>query len=270
MRSTKQTSDPNKTASTRAPAGSSKKPASGKSFDTLVDNRAVSIAQRKHQAQADVSDSKSALLAESARSPIAQRFQDYQAAADASPRVTRQAQLQNKVNHSINQITQRKRFDGSSIAVMQQQAMEDEEPLQGKFNPIQQQAMEEDEIAQGKFTSCSTSAQLQTDHSDNENRTGMPTTLKSGLEGLSGMDLSDVKVHYNSSKPAQLNALAYAQGTDIHLGPGQETHLPHEAWHVVQQRQGRVDPTLEMNGQSINDDAHLETEADQMGRKALE
>lgn len=35
----------------------------------------------------------------------------------------------------------------------------------------------------------------------------------------------------------------YSQGTDIHIGPGQEKHLPHEAWHVVQQKQGRVKPT---------------------------
>ena len=45
--------------------------------------------------------------------------------------------------------------------------------------------------------------------------------------------MDDVNVHYNSNKPAQLQAHAYAQGTDIHLGPGQEKHLPHEAWHVV-------------------------------------
>jgi len=50
-------------------------------------------------------------------------------------------------------------------------------------------------------------------------------------------------VHYNSDKPAQLQAHAYAQGTDIHLASGQEKHLPHEAWHVVQQKQGRVKPT---------------------------
>lgn len=52
-------------------------------------------------------------------------------------------------------------------------------------------------------------------------------------------------MHYNSSRPAQLQALAYAQGSDIHLGPGQERHLPHEAWHGVQQAQGRVQPTLQ-------------------------
>jgi len=79
-----------------------------------------------------------------------------------------------------------------------------------------------------------------------ENKTGMPDHLKSGLENLSGHDLSDVRVHYNSSKPAQLNAHAYAQGNQIHLGPGQEKHLPHEGWHAVQQKQGRVKATTQL------------------------
>ena len=59
-----------------------------------------------------------------------------------------------------------------------------------------------------------------------ENNTGLPDNLKSGIENLSGYSMDDVKVHYNSQKPAQLQAHAYAQGTDIHLGPGQEKHLP--------------------------------------------
>jgi hypothetical protein len=33
-------------------------------------------------------------------------------------------------------------------------------------------------------------------------------------------------------------------GTAVFLAPGQEHHLPHEAWHVVQQQQGRVTKTL--------------------------
>lgn len=107
-------------------------------------------------------------------------------------------------------------------------------------------------------------AQLQAE----PNRTGMPDTLKTGIESLSGMDMSDVRVHRNSQQPRQLNALAYAQGNDIHLGPGQEQHLPHEAWHLVQQRQGRVQPTTEVDGVSVNDDAGLEKEADSMGAKA--
>lgn len=101
------------------------------------------------------------------------------------------------------------------------------------------------------------------------NRTGMPDALKSGIESLSGMDMSDVRVHRNSQAPQQLSAHAYAQGNDIHLAPGQERHLPHEAWHVVQQRQGRVQPTMEVGGASINDSPALEHEADVMGGRAL-
>ncbi len=101
------------------------------------------------------------------------------------------------------------------------------------------------------------------------NNTGMPNQLKQGIERLSGIDMSDVRVHYNSAKPAQLNAHAYAQGTNIHLGRGQEKHLPHEAWHVVQQKQGRVRPTTSFNGQAINDNIGLEKEADVMGVKSL-
>lgn len=95
-----------------------------------------------------------------------------------------------------------------------------------------------------------------------ENQTGLPDTLKSGIENLSGYSMDDVNVHFNSGKPAQLQALAYAQGTDIHIAPGQEKHLPHEAWHVVQQKQGRVRPTMQAQGAGINNDAGLEQEAD--------
>jgi hypothetical protein len=101
------------------------------------------------------------------------------------------------------------------------------------------------------------------------NRTGLPDRLKSGIESLSGLSMDHVDVHYNSAQPAQLGALAYARGNEIHVGPGQEKHLPHEAWHVVQQAQGRVKPTLQMKGGvRVNDDSGLEHEADVMGAKA--
>jgi hypothetical protein len=103
-----------------------------------------------------------------------------------------------------------------------------------------------------------------------KNNTGLPDNLKSGIENLSGHSLDDVKVHYNSHKPAQLNAHAYAQGTNIHIASGQEKHLPHEAWHVVQQKQGRVKPTKSFKGAQINDNAGLEKEADVMGGKAMQ
>ena len=102
-----------------------------------------------------------------------------------------------------------------------------------------------------------------------KNKTALPANLKAGVENLSGLSMNNVKVHYNSDQPAQLNAKAYAQGTAIHIVPGQKKHLPHEAWHVLQQKQGRVKSTMQMKGGiNNNDDAALEDEADIMGAKA--
>ncbi len=42
------------------------------------------------------------------------------------------------------------------------------------------------------------------------NTIGLPDNVKSGVGHLSGMSMDDVKVHYNSPKPAQLQAHAYA------------------------------------------------------------
>ena len=100
------------------------------------------------------------------------------------------------------------------------------------------------------------------------NTTGLPDRLKSGVEALSGLSMDDVRVHYNSPRPAQLRALAYTKGADVHVGPGQERHLPHEAWHVVQQKQGRVRATMQMKDVAINDDGGLEREADINGARA--
>jgi hypothetical protein len=99
---------------------------------------------------------------------------------------------------------------------------------------------------------------------------GMPGDLVSGFAASTGHDLSDVNVHYNSDKPSSVGALAYAQGNDIHLGAGQEQHLAHEAAHVVQQREGRVQATTEVAGMPVNDNKGLESEADNMGAKAMQ
>ncbi|QNU67686.1 DUF4157 domain-containing protein [Ruminiclostridium herbifermentans] len=114
--------------------------------------------------------------------------------------------------------------------------------------------------------------QMKKDEGNNAaSSSGIPSNLKSGLEKLSGVDLSDVNVHQNSDKPQQVGALAYTQGNDIHIAPGQEKHLPHEGWHAVQQKQGIVKPTMQMKtGTLVNDDAGLEKEADIMGAKAAE
>lgn len=107
-------------------------------------------------------------------------------------------------------------------------------------------------------------------NADFPNQTALPERLKSSLEALSGLSLADVRVHANSPRPALLRAFAYTQGTDIYIAPGQARHLPHEAWHVVQQAQGRVKPPAIQKGWApLNNDRGLEHEADVMGAKAL-
>jgi len=97
----------------------------------------------------------------------------------------------------------------------------------------------------------------------------LPAGIRAGVEHLSGHALDDVRVHRNSAQAASVGALAYTQGNDIHVAPGQEQHLAHEAWHVVQQREGRVPVTGSVAGRPLNDDRALESEADRMGSLAL-
>lgn len=109
-----------------------------------------------------------------------------------------------------------------------------------------------------------------------ENQTGIPDAVKQRMEDSFGTDFSDVHVHPDSSKAPEVGALAYTQGTDIHFAPGQfkpETSagqqlLGHELAHVVQQAEGRVQPTTEIGGMPVNDDPALEHEADVLGAKA--
>lgn len=95
-----------------------------------------------------------------------------------------------------------------------------------------------------------------------QNHTGIPVQTKSFLESSYGFSLNDVKVHYHSEKPAQLQALAYAQGNEVYVGPGQEKHLPHELMHVIQQKKGMVKPDKVINGVAVNTSKQLEREAD--------
>lgn len=165
------------------------------------------------------------------------------------PRTSQAVKAKVNKQDSVSSILQRYKDKTAQL-----QTAEEEELLQGKFETVQRMQLDEEEPLQRK-----------------PNDTGLPDNLKSGIENLSGYNMDDVKVHYNSSQPATLQAHAYAQGTDIHVAPGQEKYLPHEAWHVVQQKQGRVQPTKQLKGKTnINDDAGLENEADVMGAKAMQ
>lgn len=197
------------------------------------------------------------------------------AALDGSPRAALQREkLGASFGPSLQRVEDEEPLQGAGLddeQALQGAGLEEEEPLQGAQmedeEPLQGAGLEDEEPMQGAGLEDEEPLQGK---SDPPNRTGMPDGLKAGIEQLSGMDLSDVRVHANSAQPATVQAQAYAQGNDIHLGPGQERHLPHEAWHVVQQRQGRVAPTMETSaGVPVNDDPGLENEADTMGQKAL-
>lgn len=76
--------------------------------------------------------------------------------------------------------------------------------------PLQRIGEDEDDTLQGKFDKA---IQLEEDEDESlqmkPNNTGLPDNLKAGVENLSGYSLDDVKVHYNSSQPATVQALAY-------------------------------------------------------------
>ncbi|HCC51392.1 MAG TPA: hypothetical protein DEQ30_04490, partial [Porphyromonadaceae bacterium] len=153
--------------------------------------------------------------------------------------------IQNK-SKAANQAPVGKILQRYQDKTIQRQDIDEDELIQGKFDDTTQlmEPDEDEEIPlQGKFEDTT---QREEGNSSSPvptspiNKTGLPDDLKTGIENLSGYSMDDVRVHYNSGKPAQLQALAYTQGTDIHVAPGQEKHLPHEAWHVVQQKQGRV------------------------------
>lgn len=170
---------------------------------------------------------------------------------DNSPRVTAQA----KLNADL--------FDGP---VQRQAELEEEELLQSKFAAQKQELPEEEELLQGKFAAQENSA-------DN---TGMPDKLQAKMESAFSTGFSDVKVHKNSGKATEVGAVAYTQGTDVHFAPGQydpgtsagQKLLGHELAHVVQQREGLVQPTGSVGGLPLNDSPALEKEADVKGEKA--
>lgn len=226
---------------------------------SFVDNRSSTAAQRK-------------LIDSINGSDTAQRVEDEELMQGKFATAQRAAEedeelLQGKFDTAQRAGPEEEELLQGKFDTAQRAGAKEEEPLQGKFKTAQRQAGEE-ELMQGKFADSANTTQLK--ETTSENKSSLPDNLKSGIESLSGVDVSDVRVHRNSSKPAQLNAHAYAQGNDIHLASGQEQRLPHEAWHVVQQRQGRVQPTMQMGGGvPVNDDEGLEKEADVMGAKAV-
>jgi hypothetical protein len=97
----------------------------------------------------------------------------------------------------------------------------------------------------------------------------LPDGVRRPLEAAFGSSFADVRVDRASSGAAALGAEAVTRGSEIHFAPGRydpagaagRELIGHELAHVVQQRQGRVAPGLDL-------DRSLEREADAHARLA--
>ncbi len=137
-------------------------------------------------------------------------------------------------------------------------------------------------VVQGKDLSPEEPKQLKADtapaqeQSSTSSGSALPEATKAKMESSFGTDLSHIKVHTNSESAANVGALAYAQGNDLHFAKGQfnpgtekgDGIIGHEVAHTFQQQAGKVKPTTEVNGMAVNDSPSLEHEADVMGAKA--
>lgn len=112
----------------------------------------------------------------------------------------------------------------------------------------------------------SSSSQQQVDRQPN--KTGIPDRLKAVIEHFSGLSLAEVRVHYNSDMPAKVKAHAYTEGLNIYIAKGQEKHLAHEIWHVVQQMRNQLKATETEGGKKIDKDPKKEADADKVGNLA--
>jgi hypothetical protein len=173
----------------------------------LVDNRTSTVAHRKMAATINASPKQ-----------VAQRQQLNTLFSHAAQlQLMDEDELQMKTDSAVLQRTgpeEEELLQGQFETAQRQGDLEDEELLQGKFKTAQRQEnLEEEGLVQGKFGASP--IQRQQDHTPNN--TGLPDDIKAGIENLSGYSMDDVSVHYNSPKPTQVQAHAYAQGTDIHM-----------------------------------------------------
>lgn len=105
----------------------------------------------------------------------------------------------------------------------------------------------------------------------------IPAPLRTQMESALNANFANVRIH-EGNHVASVGAIAYTQGNHVHFAPGQfdpgtragKALLGHELGHVVQQRQGRVKPTTQINGLPVNDQPALEHEADVLGQKAAQ
>ncbi len=160
----------------------------------FIDNREETASLRQLQEVAD-------------NSPRRHGLAQLNAMMNSSPRSAAMQNSLEMVGNSPHRVAQRHQHNQLQSAHMGLQAGSGD-----AVNSEPVQRVEDEELLQGKLVAESP-AQLAQPSDVKPNNTGLPDNLKAGVESLSGMSMDDVKVHYNSSEPAQLNAHAYAQGS---------------------------------------------------------
>ncbi len=149
--------------------------------------------------------------------PEALAQQKLQAMMQQSPQGQRLARLQAMLASSPRQVAQRQHMErlfGPAVPWQAEVEAADKAIQKATRPPVQRQGApaEEDAVLQGQGALRATSTQPLR----HDNRTGLPDTLKAGIEHLSGPSMDDENLHYHSAKPTQLQALAYTQGPAIH------------------------------------------------------
>lgn len=121
---------------------------------------------------------------------------------DIRPAAVPLRNLQRSIDGSPRQRAQAAQISGLFGLPMQQ--AEGVEALQTVAAPAAPQSAEndEDKALQGKFDPAAATAQLKPGTAGSGNRPSTPDQLKPSLEVLFGMDLSDVRVHRDSPRPA--------------------------------------------------------------------
>lgn len=105
------------------------------------------------------------------------------------------------------------------------------------------------------------------------NPSKLPDSINNVAKKSFGQDLSNVNIRTNDKEADDLGAKAFTKGNEISFGNGEydpssaegKSLIGHELAHVIQQKNGLVQPTSSINNIFINDNPHLEKQADEMG-----
>jgi hypothetical protein len=82
---------------------------------------------------------------------------------------------------------------------------------------------------------------------ENTSTNKLPEEVQTKMENSFGQNFSNVNIHKDSSSAKDINAKAYAQGTDIHFAPGEynphskegQELIGHELTHVCSRDRGK-------------------------------